>query len=118
MDLMWMLAGYAPQAVLEANFRPYSLYEREKLERLEADIVEVYCDCGAEEAARRFQERAKAIGRHAAHPLTSLSAELLAEYDRPIGIGTVISVDTRNPVDIDGLVQTIRRSWTGYHFDT
>src|SRR4029450_8035533 len=35
MELLWKLAERAPPAVLEANFRPHSAYERERLTRLE-----------------------------------------------------------------------------------
>lgn len=31
MELMWTLAAYSPDVVLEANFRPHSRYERERL---------------------------------------------------------------------------------------
>jgi predicted kinase len=107
MELLWSLAARAPQAVLEANFRPHSEYERAKLAALDAAIVEVHCDCGAEETARRFRNRAAASGHHAAHPLKELPPELLAEYDRPVGIGPVITADTRHPVDIEALAATI-----------
>jgi hypothetical protein len=32
------------------------------------------------------------------HVVTSLSPALLAEYDRPVGLGDVITVDTTGPV--------------------
>jgi hypothetical protein len=43
MELLWALAADAPAVVIEANFRPYSEYEREKLSGLAAYPVEVYC---------------------------------------------------------------------------
>ena len=109
MELIWSLARSAPQAVLEANFRPRSDYERDKLAGLGATIVEVHCDCGPAETARRFRERAAASGHHAAHPLKELPPELLAEYDRPMRIGPVVEVDTRMPVDVDRLAAQVRR---------
>ena len=33
------------------------------------------------------------------HVVTSLTPDMLAEYDRPVGIGEVITVDTAVPVD-------------------
>ena len=111
MELLWSLARHTPQAVLEANFRPRSDYERAKLTSLGAAIVEVHCDCGAEVTARRFRDRAAAGGQHAAHPLRELPPELLAEYDGPMGIGPVIEVDTRRPLDIVALADAISRSW-------
>ena len=101
MELLWKLAERAPAAVLEANFRPHSVYEREKLTRLEARIVEVYCRCSAEVLMRRFHERAKSA--HAAHPATDLTPEWIAEFDRPMGLGAVIEVDTTRPVDVQAL---------------
>jgi len=111
MELLWSLARHTQNAVLEANFRPYSDYERHKLASLDAAIVEVHCDCGQEETARRFRERAAAQDRHAAHPLKELPPDLLAEYDRPVGIGPVIRADTRAPVDVAALAAAIERSW-------
>lgn len=107
MELLWKLAELAPAAVLDANFRPHSAYERERLHRLGAEIVEVFCDCAAAEAARRFAARA-AAGAHGAHPLAELPPELLAEYDGPVGIGIVIRADTSNPVDVAALVSRVR----------
>lgn len=107
MELMWHLAASAPAAVLEANFRPNSDYERNRLIALDVRIIEVYCDCPPCEVARRFAARA-ADGVHAAHPLTALPPELLAEYDRPIGVGPVVRVDTTRPVDISALATSVR----------
>ncbi|MGW8134342.1 AAA family ATPase [Sphingomonas zeae] len=109
MELIWALARYAPQAVLEANFRPRSEYERAKLAGLGASIIEVYCDCGEIETARRFRDRAAASGHHAAHPLKEMPPEMLAEYDQPVGLGPVIAVDTRVPADVEGIAQKILR---------
>ena len=107
MELLWRLASRTPHAVLEANFRPHSSYERERLVGLEADVVEVFCDCGPTEAARRFAARA-VHGVHAAHPLRELPPALLAEYDGPVGVGTVLRVDTSAPVDVMALSSRVR----------
>jgi Ni2+-binding GTPase involved in maturation of urease and hydrogenase len=37
---------------------------------------------------------------------TSLTPEMLAEYDRPVGIGELITVDTTAPVDVAALART------------
>ena len=110
MELLWSLAQHAPHAVLEANFRPHSEYERTRLTSLGAAIVEIHCDCGLEETRRRFRERA-ARGHHTAHPLKELPLDLLAEYDSPIGIGPVLLADTRRPIDVAALAAAIDRSW-------
>ena len=105
MELLWKLAERAPAAVLEANFRPHSAYERERLTRLEARIVEVYCRCPAEILMERFHERAKSA--HAAHPARDLTPAWIAEFDRPMGLGAVVEVDTTRPVDVRALAAQI-----------
>ena len=115
MDLLWSLASGCPQVILEANFRPRSAHERAHLTALEGRKLEIYCHCTPEEAARRFRERAERERHHPAHSMKTLSAELLKEFDRPIGLCPVIDVDTESPVDpvVDPLevVARIRRHW-------
>ncbi len=111
MEVLWKLAEYCPQLVLEANFRPKSSYERGRVVALSGDIVEVWCHCSPEEAARRFAERALTSRHHPAHALKTLSPELLAEYDQPLGIGKVFEVDTERSVDVPGLARDIRQHW-------
>jgi predicted kinase len=100
-EVLWKLAERAPAAVLEANFARRGAYERERLQRLDARIVEVYCRCPAEVAVRRFHDRNQTA--HRAHPLRDLDPAVAAEYDSPIGIGAVIEVDTTRPVDVEPL---------------
>jgi predicted kinase len=104
-DVLWKLAERAPAAVLEANFRPRSAYERDRLLRLDARIVEVYCRCPAEVAMRRFHDRSQTA--HPAHPLRDLTPEHAAEFDRPIGLGAVIEIDTTRPVDMEALAAQV-----------
>ena len=54
MELLWALAADAPAVVIEANFRPYSQYERAKLSGLAAQPVEVHCACPVELAVKRW----------------------------------------------------------------
>ena len=89
MALLWSLARTSPSDVLEANFRPHSEYERRTL----ASIIEVYCTCGPKEATQRVRARAQRPGHRATHSLNELSPQLLAEYDRPIGVGPVVEAD-------------------------
>ena len=107
MELIWSLAKHAPRAVLEANFRPRSDYERSKLAGLEASVIEVHCDCGRAETARRFRERAASSQHHAAHPLKAMLPEMLDEYDRPLSIGPVVEVDTRTSVDLERVLAEV-----------
>lgn len=101
MQVLWRLAERCPAAVVEANFRPHNPDEHARLHGLRAHIVEVHCVCPADELARRFAARAATA--HAAHPLTALSAADIAEFDRPMGVGDVVEVDTTVPVDLDRL---------------
>lgn len=111
METLWALAAKQTSAVLEANFRPYSEYERNKINALDAQIVEVNCVCPPQEAARRFAERARRPTHHPAHFATEITPEQLAEFDRPIGSGTLISVDTTQPVDIAALAEQVRAAF-------
>jgi predicted kinase len=112
MGVLWALAHRCPQVVLEANFRPHSQQERAHLDALGAEVVEVYCECDPLEAARRFAARASR-GIHASHVLSTLSAEFLLEYDRPIGVGRLVRVDTNGAVDVGSLVQRVRQAFAG-----
>jgi len=103
--VLWKLAERAPAAVLEANFRPHSAYERERLTRLDARIVEVYCRCPVDVLVQRFHERAKTA--HPAHPATDLNPEWISEFDRPVKLGAVIEVDTTRDVDVEALAAQV-----------
>ena len=107
MELIWHLALQTNCAVLEANFRPHSQYERDKIASLKARIVEVHCVCDPELARWRYAERAKSNAHHRAHALAELSDAHLAEFDRPLNVGALISVDTSMPVDVDGLAREV-----------
>jgi predicted kinase len=109
MELLWALAAQAPAVVLEANFRPRSEYERSRIAALIADggrLVEVYCRCPAPVAAARYAERG--LTSHPVHVVTSVSTEFLAEFDRPVGLGEVIEVDTTALVDVAALASHVR----------
>jgi predicted kinase len=106
MELLWALAADAPAVVLEANFRPRHAYVRSRILALSAHPVEVNCVCPPELAARRYAERAAAS--HPVHVVTSLTPEMLAEFDRPVGIGELITVDTTAPVDVAALAGQVR----------
>ena len=107
MELMWALAADAPAVVIEANFRPYSEYERAKLAALAARPVEVYCDCPPEVAVERYDSRAA----HAVHVIKRLGLAAMAEYDRPVGVGVLIRVDTTRPVDAAHVAKEVREHY-------
>jgi predicted kinase len=107
MDVLWTLAAQSPRVLIEASFRPHRDYERAKIARLSTRIVEVYCWCPPDIARQRFESRAAGPAHHPAHVNTTLEPSLLAEFDRPIGIGSLIRVDTALPIDVAELVERI-----------
>ena len=111
MEVLWSLAPGCPQVILEANFRPRSDYERERIVALQGRKLEVYCHCTLQEASRRFRERATRTDHHPAHSMKVMSVELLEEYDRPVGLCPVIDVDTEGPVDALAVADRIRQHW-------
>ena len=104
MELLWALAADAPAVVIEANFRPYSQYERARLSGLAARPVEVHCACPPELAIQRYNARAT----HPVHVVTTLHLEAMAEYDRPVGIGALVTVDTTVTVDVNAVASAVR----------
>lgn len=107
MELLWALAADSHAVIIEANFRPYSEYERGRLAALAAlggHMVEVHCQCPAEVAAARYNARA----RHPVHVLTKLPVEAMAEFDRPVGLGQLVTVDTTVPVDVGAVAALVR----------
>ena len=108
MELLWTLAADAPAVVIEANFRPRIDYERAKLSGLAVQPVEVHCVCPPEVAVQRYNARAT----HPVHVVTTLQPEQMAEYDRPVGIGALVTVDTTVPVDPSAVAAAVRK-----HFD-
>jgi hypothetical protein len=104
MELLWALAADAPAAVLEANFRPYHEHQRAKLSALAAYPVEVHCACPPEPAVQRYSARRT----HPVHVVATLSLAEMAEYDRPVGIGALVTVDTTRPVDVAAVAAAVR----------
>ena len=108
MELLWTLAKQPVTVMLEANFRPHSDLERQRLLGLDRSIIEVHCECPPDLAADRYNTRARTSLRDPqAHPLTSVTLEMLAEFDGPMGLGEVISVDTTSPVDVNLLAAEV-----------
>ncbi len=108
MELLWTLAAQSAPVLLEANFRPRSDYERGRLLGLGRPLVEVHCSCPPELAARRYAQRSSAGSRRIdVHPATTLSPELLAEFDGPVGLGALVPVDTTGDAPADGFVQEV-----------
>jgi predicted kinase len=104
MELLWTLAADSPAVLIEANFRPYSDYERTKLSGLAAHPVEVHCSCPPELALQRYNARVT----HPVHVVTTLQPEAMAEYDRPVGIGSLVTVDTTVTVNVRAVAAAVR----------
>jgi predicted kinase len=104
MELLWTLAAHAPDVVIEANFLPYSDYQRGRLLGLGGRPVEVHCRCPAELASARYSARPT----HPVHVIKSLPVPAMAEYDRPLGIGDLVVVDTTVPVDVAAVAARVR----------
>lgn len=108
MELMWRLASLSPAVLLKANFRPASDHERGQLVALGGRLIEVYCQCPPGLAAKRFAERARRPDHHPIHCWSELPAETLAEFDRPMRLGPVVTVDTSRPLDLARVVREVR----------
>lgn len=106
--VMWTVAPYFDNLVLECNFYPRSRGHRERILSLSPRPVEVYCDCPVVEAGRRYARRAPS--RHAVHVESHISAEKLAQFDRPLALGPVLQVDTTAPVDIAHVSAWVRHA--------
>ena len=83
-------------------------YQRAKLSSLAAHPVEVHCACPPELAVQRYNTRPT----HPVHVITTLHTEAMAEYDRPVGIGTLITVDTTTPVNIKATASAVHAATT------
>ncbi|HEY1616071.1 MAG TPA: hypothetical protein VGG25_00555 [Streptosporangiaceae bacterium] len=108
MEVLWALAAAAPAAVLDANFWPGDERQVRRIQALSASPVEVFCQCPADLAARRYAARGATRHRvHAPHG-TELSAEAIARAGRPLALGPVITVETAGPADIPALAAAVR----------
>ena len=105
MAVLLALAPHCPRVVLDANFKPRDANQRKRLAAIGSNIIEVYCRCDPETVSRRFAQRADT--RHPAHALKRITPELIMRHDRPVGLGTVIEVDTNAPVDLAAVLQRV-----------
>jgi predicted kinase len=106
MELMWTLAASAGDMVIEANFRPHSAYQRERLLSLGGCPVEVHCACPVDIALARYRTRP----RHPVHVTSAHLPELdLAQFGGPVGIGSLITVDTTEQADVRAIATQVRR---------
>jgi hypothetical protein len=90
--------------VIEANFRSRNDDQRAKLSGLAVWPVEVHCACPPELAVKRYNARAT----HPVHVVTTLQPEAMAEYDRPIGIGALVTADMTLTVEMKAVASAVR----------
>jgi hypothetical protein len=103
-ELLWTVAAYAGDMVIEANFHSQAADELDKLRGLGARLVEVNCACPTEVAQARYNART----RHQAHSVT-LPQSAWDKYDRPVGVGPLVTVNTTRPVDVAAVAVEVRR---------
>ncbi len=111
-EVLFAIASTSDGAVLEASWNP--AHARDRLADLPHTAIEVHCRCPPDVARGRYRERA--LGRHWIH-LDSIRADddSLWADPGPLGLAEpVIVVDTSEPVDIDAVVNEVRRhpAWT------
>jgi hypothetical protein len=94
--------------VIEANFRTGSAFERERVHELGARPVEVHCRIPAPLAAERFTRRADGDAHHEVHVARSMPLDFFEQFTEPFAIGTVLEVDTTEPVDVGALAARVR----------
>ena len=64
----------------------------------------MYCACPPARAVERYNARVN----HPVHVVSRLQLAALAEYDRPVGIGVLVTVDTTVPVDVRAVAAAVR----------
>ena len=102
--VLWTLAAGPGDMVIEANFHPHSDEALGRLRGLGDRVVEVHCACPAEVAHARYHARARHEVHRAAMPLSAWD-----KYDGPVGVGSLITVDTTRPVDVVAVAAEVRR---------
>jgi predicted kinase len=105
--VLWTLAARAGDMVIEANFHPDNDHALGQLRGMGDRTIEVHCACPAEVAHARYNARS----RHEVHQGT-LPLSAMGKYDRPVGVGSLIIVDTTGPVDVAAIAAEIRRLHT------
>jgi predicted kinase len=116
METVWLLAANSAGTVVIDSwwFRPRDLeHARKGLAASGATgVVEVWCDVPADVARRRFVTRNR---RDLYRDDDRLAADwpAWAAEAEPLGLGTVIRVDTQQPIDVAGLTGQVRAALWG-----
>jgi predicted kinase len=104
--VFWLQARHSPEAVLDTNIQWNNRQQLDDLRALGGRLVEVRCDCPPEVARQRYAARA-AVG-HPAQRYAALDDERLLAYERPIGLGPLVRVDSTAPIDVEAVVRQVR----------
>lgn len=113
-EVVWALLAQCPgPAVVESWLAPSTReIVRDGLRRARIDtLIEVWCQCPPQEAARRYAARVRHPGHFDAALLDNLG-EVLASAE-PLGLGEVITVETDRDVDVDHLAERVRSAVHG-----
>lgn len=100
------IARRCPGAVVDSTWFDYT---RPLVAALPGPVVELRCVVPVKVARARY--RARAADRHAGHlDLERDEAELWGEPVRPLGVGSVVEVDTTEPLDVPAIAAEVRRA--------
>jgi predicted kinase len=121
-EVLWALLPSLTEGVLEAYWpisEPWRSRARRVLSNLSSPTIEVFCDCPKELSIERFIARS-ATDRHPAHaehfgeyPLTRMGLGELWPDPEPLGLDTVIRVDTSAEVDVAAFATRVRAAAAG-----
>jgi predicted kinase len=106
--VFWHLASRCPDVVLDTNLKFADPHERAQIASLTGAIVEVRCEIPLKLAQGRYAERVKL--RPDAQRFSELTEERAGQYAQPIGVGTLLQIDTTAPVDVTILAHQILRA--------
>jgi predicted kinase len=107
--VLWGLSRAGGDLVLDSNIKSADAHERAQLGRMAGRIVELRCECPLALAQTRYRARA-ALDRPAQRT-RELEPERAALYGVPLGVGTLIRVDTARPVDLDAVSTDVLRAF-------
>lgn len=108
-EVLYALAAMSPAAVV-VNWWDRALAPA-RLRDIGSSVVEVFCDCPAEVAASRFIARSRHPGHHDG---SRSQTDVLESFQRlpatargPLGLASVVRVDTAGVVDADWLTAQV-----------
>ena len=67
--------------------------------------------CIADATEKRLHSASEIAPRHRAHTISELTMDYVAQFERPIGIGRVVVVETLGPLDVASIAKEIDRNF-------